>query len=318
MASTVKSKRTAAPPPPDDAIASVRGFTRFYTNRLGVLQEALLGSNFSLPEGRLVFEIAHAERPTASDLAAGLNLDAGYVSRLLKSLEARKFLTRTTSETDGRRSILAVTAKGRNEFAKINARSDAEVARLLEPLSASERIELRNALATVQRLLSPLPAAPEVTLRSLRTGDVGLVVSRQAVLYAQEFGWDGTFESMVAKVGGEYIERYDPKSDAAWIAEIDGRMAGSVFLVRKSRNVAKLRLLYVEPGARGHGIGRRLVETCMQHARTLGYKRMTLWTNDVLTAARAIYVKAGFELTESEPHHSFGKDLVGETWERDL
>jgi DNA-binding MarR family transcriptional regulator/GNAT superfamily N-acetyltransferase len=283
-----------------------------------VLQEALLGSNFNLPEARIVYEIALREGLTASDLAADLSVDAGYLSRLLKGLEQRGYLKRSTSDADGRQQILELTNKGRREFESINARSDLEVRKLLDPLRAPERAVLRSALATAERLLSDKNGKAECTFRDLEPGDVGWIVHRHAVLYAQEYGWDHTFEAMVAKVGSEFIENLDPKSERAWIAAIDGGIVGSVFLVRKTKTTAKLRLLYVEPDVRGKGIGRRLVETCIAHARNLGYKRMTLWTNDVLTAARAIYEATGFELVHSKPHRSFGKDLVGETWERAL
>ena len=302
----------------DETIAAVRGFTRFYTRRIGVLQEALLGSEFNLPEARLVYEIALRDGLTASDLAADLALDAGYLSRLLKGLEQRGYLRRNASDTDGRQQILELTNRGRREFEQINARSDLEVHKLLEPLQAPERALLRAALVTTERLLSNKSAKVECRFRDLAPGDIGWIVHRHAVLYAREYGWDHTFEAMVAKVGSEFIENFDAKCERAWIAEMEDRIVGSVFLVRKTKTVAKLRLLYVEPDARGRGIGRRLVESCIADGRKFGYKRMTLWTNDVLTAARAIYEATGFELVHSEPHRSFGKDLIGETWERDL
>ena len=219
---------------------------------------------------------------------------------------------------DARQSILKLTTKGRREFDKLNTRSDLEVGKLLEPLGASGRKALRTALATAKGLLGGNGRQSQCSFRDLRPGDMGWIVHRQALLYAQEYGWDNTFEALVAKVGGEFIENFDAKCDRAWVAEIDERIVGSIFLVKKTKTVAKLRLLYVEPDLRGQGIGRRLVEACITHARKLGYKRMTLWTNDVLTAARTIYEATGFALVHSEPHRSFGKDLVGETWERNL
>jgi len=305
-------------PTSDQTIASVRGFTRFYTRRIGVLQEALLDSAFNLPEARLIYEIALREGPTASDLAADLGLDAGYLSRLLKGLEQRGYLRRSASDSDGRQQILELTSKGRREFETINARSDLEVRKLLAPLTAPERAILRSALTTAERLLSDRGGKADCSFRDVKAGDIGWIVHRQGVLYAEEYGWDHTFEAMVAKVASEFVENFDPKCERAWIADVDGRVVGSVFLVKKTKTTAKLRLLYVEPDLRGQGIGRRLVEACIAHARDLGYKRMTLWTNDVLTAARAIYETTGFKLVESEPHHSFGRDLVGETWERQL
>src|SRR5262245_8369722 len=303
---------------PDETVARVRGFTRFYTRRLGVLQEALLGSEFNLPEARIVYEVALGQGLTASDLATDLDLDAGYLSRLLKGLEQRGFLTRNASQTDGRQSILKLTGKGRKAFDKLNTRSDLEVAKLPEPLGATGRKALRTALATAKGLLGDSSQQSQCSFRDLRAGDMGWIVHRQALLYAQEYGWDNTFEALVAKLGGEFIEKFDAKCERAWVAEIDERIVGSIFLVKKSKTVAKLRLLYVEPDVRGHGIGRRLVEACITQAQKLGYKRMTLWTNDVLTAARSIYEATGFMLVYSEPHRGFGKDLVGETWEREL
>jgi DNA-binding MarR family transcriptional regulator/GNAT superfamily N-acetyltransferase len=301
----------------DETVTAVRRFSRFYTRRIGVLQEALLGTDLSLPEGRIVFEIALAERTTATDLANDLGLDLGYMSRLLKSLEQRGLVVRTQSETDARQSILALTAKGRKAFDRINRRSDEEVRGLLAPLAAPDRLALAASLRMVERLLGG-ETNVECNLRDLRPGDIGWVIHRHAALYAQEYGFDATFEVLVARVAADFVEKRDPAWERAWIAEVDGRIVGSVFLARKSKTVAQLRLLYVEPDMRGHGIGRRLVDACMAHARTLGYRRMTLWTNSILTAARAIYQSNGFALTKSEPYHGFGRDLVGETWERDL
>jgi DNA-binding MarR family transcriptional regulator/N-acetylglutamate synthase-like GNAT family acetyltransferase len=302
----------------DHAVACVRRFTRFYTRRMGVLEEALLGSAFTLPEARIVYEIAVRDRTTASDLVADLGLDPGYVSRLIKSLEERGFITRRPSETDARQYLLDLTPLGRREFSQINRKSDEEVQKLLEPLGASDRARLVAALSTAEALLAQERPEPQCTFRDLCPGDIGWVIHRHGALYAAEYGWDVTFEALVAKVCAEFVETFDPARERAWIAELDGRIVGSIFLVKKTDEIAKLRLLYVEPDARGHGIGRRLVEDCIAHARAVGYRRMTLWTNDVLTAARKIYQAAGFKLVHSEPHHSFGKDLVGETWELGL
>lgn len=308
-----------AAPTPGEAVARVRRFTRFYTRRIGVLQGALLGSAFNLAEGRIVYEIAVRAETTASDLASALDLDAGYVSRLVKGLERRGFLTRRASTADARQQILELTPKGQAAFEPIDQRSDHEVRALLRPLGAGARRRLIGALTAAEELLSAAPStAPACILRDLRVGDISWIVHRHAVLYAREYGWDRTFEAMVAKVGAEFIDNFVPGKERGWIAELDGRPVGSVLLVRKSDTVAKLRLLYVEPAARGHGIGRRLVEACIDHARGLGYERMTLWTNDILVAARRIYETTGFKLMHSEPHVSFGQRLVGETWERDL
>lgn len=303
--------------PADDTIAIVRDFSRFYTRRIGVLQEALLGSDLSLPEGRIVYEIALRKAATATQIATDLGLDAGYMSRLVKGLEGRDLLTRTPSEADARQHSLALTAKGRREFERINRRSDKEVGTLLAPLTPADRQALGASLRTAQRLLGGAGAAP-VVFRDPAPGDIGWIVHRHGALYAQEYGLDLTFEALVAKVAGEFVERFDPASERVWIADVEGAVVGSVFLTRKSKTVAQLRLLYVEPAMRGRGIGRRLVDACLAHARELGYKRITLWTNDVLTAARNIYKTTGFTLVKSEPYHGFGRDMVGETWERDL
>ncbi|MDX2203432.1 MAG: helix-turn-helix domain-containing GNAT family N-acetyltransferase [Hyphomicrobiaceae bacterium] len=302
---------------PDATVATVRRFSRFYTRRIGVLQEALLGTALSLPEGRIVYEIALREGATATEIAADLGLDAGYMSRLLKGLETRGLVSRQPCASDARQSLLALTAKGRREFDRINRRSDRDVGKLLAPLSAADRRLLGASLETAERLLGGgRPAA--CTLRGLAPGDIGWVVHRHGALYAQEYGLDATFEALVAKVAAEFVERFDPAGERAWIAEVEGRIVGSVFLTRKSQTLAQLRLLYVEPDMRGAGIGRRLVEACLAHARDVGYARMTLWTNDVLTAARNIYRSMGFVMVESKPYHGFGRDMVGETWERDL
>jgi DNA-binding MarR family transcriptional regulator/GNAT superfamily N-acetyltransferase len=302
----------------DHAVACVRRFTRFYTRRMGVLEEALLGSAFTLPEARIVYEIAVRDRTTASDLVADLGLDPGYVSRLLKSLEERGFITRRPSETDARQYLLDLTPLGRREFNQINRKSDEEVQKLLAPLGAGDRARLVAALSTAEALLAQERPEPQCTFRDLRPGDIGWVIHRHGALYAAEYGWDVTFEALVAKVCAEFVENFDPAKERAWIAELDGRIVGSVFLVKKTDEIAKLRLLYVEPDARGRGIGRRLAEECISHARAVGYRRMELWTNDVLTSARKIYQAVGFKLVQSEPHQSFGKDLLGETWELGL
>lgn len=302
-------------------IAAVRRFSRFYTRRIGVLNEALLGSAFTLPEGRVVYEISRGDAATssASALADFLGLDRGYLSRLIKGLEERGFLARSADPKDARRSILTLTPKGESEAATINERSRREVAALVLPLTGPERRRLVSALGAAESLLDRAPGVrPEVTLRDVRPGDIGWVVHRHGVLYSEEYGWDRTFEALVARVGAEFIEKFDPKRERGFMAEVNGAIVGSVFLVKSSDTLAKLRLLFVEPEVRGLGVGRKLVEACLEQARAVGYTRITLWTNDVLTAARKIYVAQGFELVSSEPHQSFGKSLVSETWERDL
>lgn len=302
-------------------IDTIRRFSRFYTRRIGVLHEGLLGSALSLTEGRIVYEIATRAQTTATNLRDDLDLDAGYLSRTLKSLEARHVITRTASASDARQTLLKLTADGQRLFADIDAASKREVAMLLHPLDSADRAVLVNAMTAIERLLSTEHGdAPgrDVVLRPHRPGDMGWVVHRHGILYTQEYGWDQTFEALVAKVAADFIDSFNPARDYCCIAERDGQILGSAFVVAKDATTAKLRLVFVEPQARGLGIGRRMVEDCLQFARTSRYARMTLWTNDVLVPARALYERLGFELTASEPHRSFGQNLVGETWERDL
>ncbi|MEO5757324.1 MAG: helix-turn-helix domain-containing GNAT family N-acetyltransferase, partial [Mesorhizobium sp.] len=294
-------------------------FNRFYTRQIGLLDEGLLKSAFSLTEARVLYELANRDCLTATDLTRDLGLDAGYLSRLLKKFEERGLVERAATEADARRSSIVLTPAGRQAFAPLNQDSHDQVAALLERLPAQEQDLLVKAMQTVQRLLSE-GAEPKVPyiLRPLQVGDIGWIVRRQGMLYAQDYGWDETYEALVAEILGAFIKSFDPKWERSWIAEREGEVVGSVFLVRKSDAVAKLRLLYVEPSARGLGIGKRLVEECIGFARAKGYKTLTLWTNDILTAARHIYETAGFKLIEEERHHSFGKDLVGQTWNLQL
>jgi DNA-binding MarR family transcriptional regulator/GNAT superfamily N-acetyltransferase len=300
----------------DDPIAAVRAFNRFYTRQLGLLDEALCRSAFSLTESRVLYELANRDGVTASDLGRDLGLDAGYLSRVLAKFEARRLLTRTPSASDGRQAVLALTRKGRKAFAPLNEASQAQIGALLAPLRPPDRDRLVRSMRMIERLLggAPEPKVPYV-LRGLQTGDIGWIIRRQGMLYAQEYGWDETFEALVAEIAAAFVKTCNPKKERAWIAEREGEIVGSVFLVRQSDAIAKLRLLYVEPSARGLGIGRRLVEECIQFARAKGYKTLTLWTNDVLVSARRIYQAAGFTLTKEERHHSFGKDLVGQNWD---
>lgn len=305
--------------PGKERIDAVRAFNRFYTRQIGLLEEGLLKSDFSLTEARVLYELAHRDGLTATELARDLGLDAGYLSRLLKKFEERDLVERATIEADARRSSIALTKAGRQAFAPLNQGSHEQVAALLERLSAAEQDRLVRAMQTVQRLLggSAEPKVPYM-LRSLQVGDIGWIIHRQGLLYAQEYGWDETYEALVAEILGAFVKSFDPKWERSWIAEREGEVVGSVFVVRQSDAVAKLRLLYVEPSARGLGIGRRLVEECIGFARTKGYRTLTLWTNDVLTSARRIYEAARFKLTDEERHHSFGKDLVGQNWNLEL
>lgn len=295
-------------------VAAVRDFNRFFTRRIGLLHEGLLGTDMSLSEGRVLYELAQRDGATAGELAAALGLDPGYLSRILRRFESKALLRRVRSAADGRRSKLSLTAEGRTAFAEVDARSAEEIDALLAPLSEDGQEQLVRAMATVRRLLGGAPAEPLV-LREHRPGDIGWVVARHGALYAAEYGWTIDFEAMVARIAADFIDGFDPSGDRCWIAEADGVRAGCVFVVRQSDEVAKLRLLLVEPWARGRGIGARLVYECIGFARAAGYRRIALWTNDILDAARHIYDRAGFRVVAREPHHSFGQDLVGETWE---
>lgn len=300
-------------------IDAVRRFNRFYTRQAGLLDEGLLQSEFSLTEVRVLYELAHRENPTAADLVRDLGLDAGYLSRILRKFSARGFLARRPSKRDARQSLLALTAAGRRAFAPLDRASGKAVSDLLAGVSEAGRAELLRAMRDIRRLLGD--AAGEtlpVVFRSLETGDVGWITHRQAVLYHREYGWDETYEALVARILADFVDNFDPERERSWIAERGDQVVGSVFVMRKSDAVAQLRLLYVEPSARGLGIGRRLVDECIRFARGRRYERLVLWTNDVLVAARRIYEAAGFRLVEEEAHRSFGKDLVGQTWELEL
>jgi DNA-binding MarR family transcriptional regulator/GNAT superfamily N-acetyltransferase len=303
----------------DRRIAAVRRFNRFYTQRIGVLKDGLLGSPFSLGQARVLWELAHRQGPTATALARDLGMDAGYLSRIVRALERRRLVARTTSRADGRQQLLSLTRPGQAAAARLDRRSHDEVGAILAGLAAPEQHRLVEAMRTIETLLGarPEPKVPYV-LRPPRPGDMGWVVHRHAVVYGAEHGFDERFEALVAAIVAQFIERYDPRRERCWIAERDGEIVGSVFLVRKSATVAKLRLLLVEPSARGLGIGGRLVDECVRFARQAGYRTLTLWTQSVLHAARHLYEQAGFRLVRKERHESFGRDLVGETWELSL
>jgi DNA-binding MarR family transcriptional regulator/GNAT superfamily N-acetyltransferase len=305
--------------PSPEQIAKFRRFSRFYTRQIGLLDEGLLESEFSLTEVRVLYELAHRTGVTAADLGRDLGLDRGYLSRLLKGFDARGLIERVAVEGDGRQARVALTHSGRAVFDPLNRASDAQVAAILASLSPSEREQLVQAMGTIERLLDPdTPSRDPYRLRSHQVGDIGWIAHRQGLLYAEEYGWDETFEALVAEIAGSFVRTFDPTRERCWIAEREGEILGSVFLVRQSDEVAKLRLLYVEPHARGLGLGRRLVEECIKFARAKGYRTLTLWTNDVLVAACGIYKAAGFRLVKEEAHHSFGKDLIGQTWDLDL
>ncbi len=301
---------------PDPRIAIVRRFNRFYTKQIGLLGESYLETPFSLTEARVLYELAHRERPSATELARELGLDAGYLSRILRGFERRRLLTRTRSRSDARQSHLALTARGRAAFAPLDVRSREDIGALLARLGSAEQRRLIDAMRTIESLLGGAPESKaSYVLRPHQPGDMGWVVHRHGALYAEEHGFDERFESLVAGVVAKFVERYDPRRERCWIAEKDGEIVGSVFLVRRSRSVAQLRLLLVEPKARGLGIGERLVTECVRFARQAGYRKITLWTNSVPRAARRLYQAAGFRRVRREKHRSFGRELVGETWE---
>jgi len=306
-------------PPADHQVDRIRRFNRFYTRQIGLLNEGLLDSEYSLTEVRVLYELAYRGPLTAAALGQDLGLDAGYLSRILRRFESRGLIDRSRSAEDRRQVLVSLTDAGRTTFRPLDRASAAQVAAMLSGLSASERESLLQAMSTIERLLDPdqEPEEPYI-LRSLQVGDIGWIVHRQGVLYAQEYGWDETFEALVAEIAAAFVKAYDPAWERCWIAEREGEVVGSVFLVRHSPEVAKLRLLYVEPSARGLGIGRRLVDECIGFAKAKGYRTLTLWTNDVLVSARRIYQAAGFRLVKEEAHRSFGKDLVGQTWDLTL
>jgi DNA-binding MarR family transcriptional regulator/GNAT superfamily N-acetyltransferase len=303
---------------PADPVAAIRAFNRFYTARIGVLRDGLLATSHSLPEARVLFELGQVDAMDVADLRRTLELDAGYLSRLLARLEGQGLVARERSATDGRRQRIALTLRGRDAFTTLDRRSAAEIATLLHGLRPHDRDRLLDALTTARAVLDRAPRPDRFTLRAPRPGDLGWIVHRHGVLYAEEYGWDATFEALVARVVADYAERHDPDREAAWIAEAGGRAAGCVLCVRRDDDTAQLRCLLVEPFARGLGIGARLVDACLEFARRAGYAEIRLWTNDVLTSARRIYEQAGFERIAAEPYTGFGHDLVGETWSRPL
>src|SRR5712692_5694895 len=315
--------------------AAVRRFNRFYTRQIGLLGGRYLDSPFSLTEARVIYELAQRDTGTATGLVRELGLDPGYLSRMLRGFQRRGLLSKQPSARDGRQSLLRLTAKGRRAFQALNDRSQRDLEAMLGALPAADQGSLVGAMQAIEGLLAvpadpaapatmaaaattaaALPAMkpPAYVLRPPRPGDMGWVVARHGALYAQEYGWDEQFEALVAEIVAKFVQEFDPRRERCWIAEMDGENAGSVFLVKKSDTVAKLRLLLVEPRARGLGLGARLVDECLSFARQAGYRQLTLWTNSVLLAARHIYVRAGFKLVETGPHHSFGHDLVEETW----
>ena len=305
--------------PVADRVAAVRRFNRFYTRRIGLLNDALLGSDFSLAEMRVLWELAHDEDATASSLKERLGMDAAYLSRILRGFRERGLLRTATAEHDARMRHLALTDKGRRAFAPLDRRSGEEVRATIADLSGGKQDRLVQAMGTIEALLEGRPEEPApFVLREPRTGDFGWTIHRHGALYAQEYGWDATFEALVAEIVARYIREYQPGREHCWIAERAGEIVGCVYLVERSAKVAQLRLLLVEPSARGLGVGSALVAECLRFARAAGYRKMMLWTNSLLHSARHIYERAGFKLVKSEKHHSFGHDLVGQNWIKEL
>ena len=308
------------PPVAPAHVKAVRGFNRFYTQRIGVL-DPYLGSEFSLTEVRVLYELAHRDQPTATELGRDLALDAGYLSRILRRFETHGWLARVASPADARQSLLRLTEAGHAAFAPLQQKSRDEAAALLAALPAPQRDQLIGAMSAVQLLLDPAArnaVARTVVLRDPRPGDMGWVVMQHADIYWREYRFNEEFESLVADIAAKYIKNFDPAWEKGWIAEIDGERAGSVFVVRRSATVAQLRLLILTPAARGHGLGARLTDECIAFARGKGYRKMMLWTQSNLHAARAIYKSRGFELMTSEPNEAFGQQVVSETWELKL
>ncbi len=302
-------------------IAAVRRFNRFYTRQLGLLRRTYLDSPYSLGEMRVLYEIAHGDHPTASDVGRALDLDAGYLSRLLRQFEKRGVVRRQTSEKDARQSHLSLTARGEKFFRPHEQRSQQQTGAMLDKLDAGEQQRLVAAMHTIETLLGGAPEKPgtrSYILRAPRHGDFGWIVSRHARLYAQEYGWTEPFEGLCAQIVADFVNNYDDARERCWIAELDGENVGCVMLAKDSADVARLRLLLVDPKARGLGLGQRLVDECVKFARDARYKKVTLWTHTVLTAARHVYEKAGFTLTASEKRVSWSKDVVAEFWDLEL
>lgn len=303
----------------DDQITAVRAFNRFYTRKLGVLGQHLANSPFSLSEARVLYELAHRQDLSAKEIGTELGLDAGYLSRILQSFDDGGLITRKPVPADRRQYRLALTTKGRQAFAKLDRNSHDDVGVMLAALPCGASGRLLGAMGVIERLLDDIKAPPPpAILREPRPGDMGWVVQSHGALYASEYGFDASFEGLVAEIAAKFLASFDASRERCWIAELDGAPVGSIFLVRHSDDVAKLRLLLVDPAGRGHGLGRRLVAECIAFARACGYRKITLWTQSILVAARKIYQDAGFVLVATEPHRSFGQSLVGETWEMEL
>ena len=306
---------TSVRPDMQERVAAVRRFNRFYTQHIGVLHDGWLDSPFSLTEARVLYEIRARDNATATEIGRDLGLDAGYMSRILRRFQKSGFIRKETSADDARQSFLSLTARGEKAFVPLEERTLRQVGAMLGRLSSPQQDHLVSALRTAEELMSERPKTADVVLREPRPGDFGWIVERHAVLYEQEFGWTGNFEGVCAQIVADFQTKFDPAWERCWIAEVGDQRVGSAFLVKDSESVARIRLLLVEPSARGFGIGKRLTDECVHFARECGYRSITLWTHSILTAARHIYKQAGFKLTSSEKRKSFGKDVVSEYWD---
>ena len=307
-------------PPVGDEVPAVRAFNRFWTQQIGLLQAGLVDTPYSLTEARVLFEVAQREATDLADLRGALQLDAGYLTRVVGRLKDAGLITTRRSPDDGRRQVIRLTERGRAEFGMLDARSSDATAAMLEGVPAADRRRLVAAMATIEGLLAPRPSEPPraYLLREPGPGDLGWMVQRNAAIYAAEYGWDQSYEALVARIVADFAHHHEPARERAWIAEMDGEPVGCVLCVRRDDETAQLRILLVDPAARGLGIGARLVEECIRFARNAGYRSLVLWTNDVLVSARRLYEAAGFELVDEDAHHSFGHDLGGQTWRLDL
>jgi len=304
--------------PDDAAVAAVRAFNRFYTNVIGLLRGKYLDTPYSLTEARLLFELAQRDTSEVTDLRRVVDIDAGYLSRILSRFEDDGLITRQRSPADGRRQVIGLAGAGRAAIADLDAGSARQTRDMLAHVRDEDRRRLLEAMHVITDVLTQSPRPRGYLLRAPRPGDLGWVVQRNAAVYAEEFGWDASYEALVARIVADYVDHRDPAAEAAWIAEVDGAPTGCVFCVREDATTARLRLLLTEPWARGLGIGSRLVGEVLSFARGAGYSAITLWTNDVLAGARRIYERAGFTLDDETPHHSFGQDLIGQNWSRRL
>ncbi|ARC92398.1 MarR family transcriptional regulator [Vibrio coralliilyticus] len=302
----------------NNTVDEIRSFNRFHTNLVGALDEGLLASDFPLVQVRILFELANNDDVAASDLMERLSVDRGYLSRMVSALDKQGLITKTPDTKNRKRIVLSLSSEGQKVFAELNDASANEVKALISSLSDNECTELVTALKKVRRLFRDPSIKREYTLREPQSGDMGWITHRQGLLYKNEYQWDWRFEALVSQIVGDFVINYNPEFERCWVAEMDGEVVGSVFIVRQDDTTAKLRLLYVEEAARGLGLGRKLVDECVQFSREKGYKRIEFWTNSVLVSARRIYEAAGFKLIKEEPHHSFGQDLVGQTWALDL